>query len=177
MYQAICFFLCPSGSILTVPTSFFSPSAIQISAISLKNCPVHCFIKVKLFRERSLCLKMRLHFICSTLLSFGFFVNRNRKNTVSSLILKPFRKWYFPARGPFVLSYSVGGLDTEGPMKRLHVVGQRVCDFPAMYPSEPAALAGCGWPWPAPPRAEQLYCLFSVLDSCRRHHWEKGSAA
>lgn len=120
---------------------------------------------------------MRLHFICSTLLSFGFFVNRNRKNTVSSLILKPFRKRYFPARGPFVLSYSVGGLDTEGPMKRLHVVGQRVCDFPAMYPSEPAALAGCGWPWPAPPRAEQLYCLFSVLDSCRRHHWEKGSAA
>lgn len=48
-----------------------------------------------------------------------------------------------------MLSYSVGGLDSEGLLTRLHDVdgvalGKKVCDFPAVRPSESLSASVAG---------------------------------
>lgn len=136
-----------------VAVHFFSPSTIQISAIS--------FMKVKLFRERSLCLKMRLHIICCTSLSLGVFVNRIRKNTVSSLIFKTFQKMIFSSSGPLCVELQCRRARYWRPNEGTPRFKRKFVIFCRVSLSQQLS-AGCGWSWPGPPRAE-LHCLFSIL--------------
>lgn len=150
MYWAVGVFLFPSGSFRTVPASFCLP----LSSTSLPfprgvSCPR--VQSIKLCRE-SLCLKwdctLSALLQCRVCVCARAFVSRNRTWWVGWLISKPFSKRYFLAQNPFVLSDSVGGLDSEGWLKMLHEVGDgvplggSVSDFPLRWRH--------GWLWPRP---------------------------
>lgn len=75
---------------------------------------------------------------------FWVFCKQKQKEHSEFIDFKTFQKTVFSSSEPLCVELQCRRARTEGPMKRLHVVGERVCDFPAMYCSEPAALS---WLW------------------------------
>lgn len=102
---------------------------------------------------------MRLHIIYSTLLSFGGFCKQKQKEHSEFIDFETFQKTVFSSSGSLCVELQCRRA-IYSPVKGLHVVRERGCDFPAVYPSEPAALS---WLWLALAWAAAGRATLSVL--------------